>query len=74
MPKLKRWISLKLKAQNAMSKSPNPNGKKDKKAKSTGASAITASPKRSTVPKEFINFDNRNADTFAEEITNGSKG
>ena len=74
MPKLKRWISLKLKAQNALSKSPNPNGKKDKKAKSISSTAITSSPKRSTVPREFINFDNRNADTFAEEITNGSKG
>lgn len=74
MPKLKRWISLKLKAQNALSKSPNTTGKKEKKGKSTVMNPLMASPRKAGTTKEYVNFDTRNADTFAEEITNGSKG
>jgi mRNA-decapping enzyme subunit 2 len=70
MPKLKRWISLK---QKALAKS-NANAKKDKKGKSFTTAPVTLSPKKPAAPKEYINFDSRNADTFAEEITRGSNG
>ena len=82
MPKLKRWISIKLKAQAAALRAAGNNkGAKKSKGASTIATGSTASgaagafltsPKR--VPKEWLSFDTRNADTFSEEVTSGSKG
>ena len=83
MPKLKRWISIKLKAQAALLRAAG-NNRKEKKSKGNSSSAavanipnntaasLMASPKKN--PKEWTSFDTRNADTFSEEITSGSKG
>ena len=82
MPKLKRWISIRMKIQATLLRANGVN-KKDKKSKNSilvtpvSSKAVlhttaNTSPKRNA--KEWISFDTRNADTFAEEVTNGSKG
>ena len=69
MPKLRRWISIQLK----LKENANRIAKKDRKGGKNSTTAVNESPKRSTKDAKE-SFNNRNADTFAEEITSGSKG